>query len=220
MATKTKETTEYDKAVETIREKPLNQTQLKNLRELVQGDFHDLEQEVMSEIDRRHRAKVAEIEDQFRQTADLDKAREKARDEVRKAEDRLRTALEKILDNESLALAPDRYGNNDTLDAHLTVTFNPSKIQQKGRDEAIQKANEAKYALEMAAKRVMNREQRAIDRQCLLQGISAHGAHELIRDLPEASDILPLVSAEMQMKESEAMDLLMSDLKALEGGDA
>ena len=217
MASTTKDNkTEVDKAVETIREKPLNQTQLKNLRELVNGDFRDLQEEVAAEIDRRYRAKVAEIEEEYAKTADLDKARDKARDEVRKAEDKLVAALEKILNNPSLTLE-SRYGESKSVAGSVEVSFDADRIKQKGKDEAIKKADQAKHALEMAARRVMNREQRAVDRQCLLQGISAYGAHELIRDLPEAADILPLVSAEMQMKESEAMDLLMSDVKALEG---
>lgn len=208
---KTDDKSEYDKAVETIREKPLNQTQLKNLRELVNGDFCDLTEEVMNEIERRHRAKVNEIEERYKETADLDKARKALRDDAHRTYQRIVEKVRKTLEEDGFT------AGNRSAEALVTVNVNTDWIVQDGKDEEIRKANAAKYALEMAAKRVLNREQRAIDRVCLLQGISTVGAHEIIRDLPEAADILPLVSAEMQMKESEAMDLLMSDVKALEG---
>lgn len=210
---KTESETEYDKAIEP-REKPLNQTQLKNLRELVQGDFRDLGEEVTAEINRRHRAKVSEIEERYRETADLDKARKMLRNEASKARERLVKKVEEILNKDGFAAR-----RNASAEKLVTLDVDVDEIVQDGKDEELRKANDARSALTTAANRVMNREQRAIDRQCLLQGISAAGAHELIRDLPQAADILPLVSAEMQMKESEAMDLLMSDVKSLEGSE-
>ncbi len=217
MPTANESETESDKAVAVTREKPLNQTQLKNLRELVSGDFADLHQEVYAEIERRHRAKINEIEERYKDMANLDKARKELRDDMAKTYERLVAKVQKVLDKDGFT------AGHLSAEGLVAVSIKVDSIVQDGKDEEIRKANEAKYALEMAAKRVLNREQRAVDRQCLLQGISAFGAHELIRDLPEAADILPLVSAEMQMKESEAMDLLMSDVKAakaVEGGGA
>lgn len=191
-------------------EKPLNQTQLKNLRELVDGDFGDLQQEVVDEIDRRLRTRLEQIDEQFRANADLEKARKVLRDDVARTKERLVNKVAKQTEKNGIELLSNS-GRSIAPEEIVQVSIETNRLKQKGRDEARNKAQEAADTLKQTARRVIAREQRQVDRQCLLQGISATGAHELIRDLPEAADILPLVSAEMATKESDAMSELMSE---------
>lgn len=202
---------EYENAI--TREKPLNQTQLKNLREVVSGDFQDLQEQVRVEVNRRAEAKKEEIRERYRDVASLEEARQKVTDLVRKFEDEVEELKEEIRGTESLTIKEGRL--------IIQVTGSPDSIKQEGLHEELAKIGRAADDVVQTANRVLAREKRTVDRQCLLQGISAFNAHQLINDLPTAEDILPLVNTEIALHSGESMAALFdpSEIEELETSD-
>lgn len=194
---------DFNKALE-VREKPLNQSQLKNLKELVGGDFTDLRITLDTEVDNRLSKKEEAINAKFDKEADLGKAQQKLKDEARKAEDKLRALVEKFKE-QGIEVATNRYHSV------VEVSVQPEYLTQTGREKELRAAKDAAYRMKNHIIRVLSREERAIQRMVLLQGIGATGALELVRDLPEPADILTMVAAELQASASDDLKTLMTE---------
>lgn len=194
---------DFQKALE-VREKPLNQSQLKNLKELVGGDFYDLRVTLETEVDNRLSRKEEAINTRYDEQADLGKARQKLVDEARKAEDKLRALVDKFKE-QGIEVREDRYTKL------VAVSVQTEFLTQTGRAKELQAARRAAERMKNHIARVLSREERGIQRMVLLQGIGATGALELIRDLPAPEDILAMVAAELQATASDDLKTLMTE---------
>lgn len=175
-------------------DKPLNQTQLKNLQQLVAGDFEDLRTHILTDIDNRKSRRLQEVAAEYEDTTPVEKARQKLIDAQRKAEDAVNKAINDALKDPKVQVAPGYSvfgGIKLALDA----------IRLAGRKEALDGVEKASVRLKNTAIRILNAQERQVQRQVLLQGITAVGAQELIRDLPQREDIVALVELELSMGE-------------------
>lgn len=205
--------TDVDVINPTTVERPLNQTQLKNLERLVVGDFTDLKATVTAEIETRLNKRLQAIEVQYANEDGLNKARTKLIELGRKMEDQLRAHHAKLV-SEGFSLGPkaDRYGNRIST-ASIAVSTGADGLQVAGKSEALSRAKAAAQRLQNSATRVLASNERKVLRLVLLQGISAQAALELINDLPEADDILSLVQQEMEANQSEDVEELFGNPK-------
>lgn len=189
-------------------EKPLNQTQLKNLRELVAGDFSELKGKVARDIDKRLKRKLDEIEEKYKDVANLEEARERLVNAQRQAEDALRKVVNKVTEDGKLAFVS--VGGNP-IATPFDVDVNVDRLRQVGKNEEVNKAKGAAQELKQAAFRVIDREERDIQRLCLLQAITSSAATTIINDLPKPEDVMPLIGAELMAESEEEMIELMSE---------
>jgi hypothetical protein len=186
-------------------EKPLNQSQIKNLRELVHGDFQDLHIQVEDEIERRLKARLDEIEEKFSKTESLEAAQERLRQAGREAEDRLRSLVSELTKGD-IEVETTRY--NKSI---VAVEVDVDLLVQKGRGQAENKANAAASRLKTTAYRLLAREQRGIERTVLLQGITSGSAQQILDDMPASEDVMTLIAGEMQMVSEDDIKALITE---------
>jgi hypothetical protein len=155
----------------------------------------------------------------------LEAAQQKLTDLARKHNEKL-TKLAQQLEDEATALLAKLKDDGivPTLDRNYRQPQRPYSVtagtaqasilllQIVGKDEAINRVNTAANRLRDTAVRVLNREQRSIQRQVLLQGITAFSAHTLIQDLPKAEDIIVLVQQELQMTSEDDIAELITEV--------
>lgn len=189
-------------------EKPLNQTQLKNLRELVSGDFEELRAKVTRDIDKRLGKKKEEIEEKYKDVANLEEAREKLIQAKREAEDALREVVSEITRDGKLAFLTH---SGTPVAVPFDVEVNHEALRQVGKKDELNRAENAARELKTAAIRIISREERSIQRLCLLQAITSSAATTIINDLPKPEDVMPLVGAELMAESENEMMLLMSE---------
>lgn len=186
-------------------DKPLNQTQVKNLKEIALGDFEDLRARVFQELDDRKEQKLKEIDERYK-GFDTDAEEEKLHQLQRKLEDEIRQALND-LNNRGYSVQAQRYGRPYTVEIGVDVHHDKRENERR-------KVQKAHKNLSNRAANIINREHRATERVILLQSITSDAAMEILKDLPTAEDVLPLIASEM-MTESNEDDVktLIGDVK-------
>lgn len=186
-------------------DKPLNQVQVKNLKEIAAGDFEDLRSRVFQELDDRKDQKLKEIDERYKDF-DTDAEEEKLHQLGRKLEDEIRAALND-LKQRGYKIRPERYNREYTVSIDVDV-------HHEQRDTERSNVIQAHRNLLNRAKKIIDREHRATERIILLQSITSDAAMEILNDLPTAEDVLPLIASEM-MSESDEDDVktLIGDIK-------
>ena len=196
---------EAGKALATVSEKPLNQAQVKNLREIVEGDFDDLRESILVDISNRASKKQEEVTERYSKQADLSDARKKLRkiadDAQKKADDLLNS-----VQNGELGIKVD--GPQWRV---FKVECNEDKLTQEGLGRELRKIDSAKHRLLHVLDVVINREVRSFTRTILIQSLPGSGAMEIISDQPSKEDMMALIAAELAKNNQDDLEVLMSD---------
>lgn len=187
-------------------EKPLNQTQLKTLERIVQGDFEDLRQKLDLEIERRKDRKIAALDNE-----DYTKRIEAAREAIQEYGEQVRlqvtSHLEELAKTHGVDIFGHRTGRRNAPPV-IQVSINATSVDVAGVEQARSQIITAANDLRRTVYHVLDREHRKVTRQILLQGVTPGGATELLDDLPEMDDILTLVEMEADIESSESLKAL------------
>lgn len=184
-------------------EKPLNATQMKSLKQLVEGDFRDLDSRVTNMIESRLSLQIQEIEKKYEDAERrAETIRQSLREKVEEMKSNAQEFLVKAMSSDDLEFT----GYNREL---IHVTVNDDHLKVVGKDKEISEAREAARRLRMTAQTVIGRQERASQRQILLQGIGAISAIELLNDLPDADDVMTMVMSELEMTNESDLSVLM-----------
>lgn len=180
--------------------KPMNQTQLKNLQKLVDIDFNELHSQVIGDIHLRASKRKEQIEAAH---SAKDPGLSKMQKKVAAWEEKVRTdagALQAEMNESGFGLP-----NGAVLHIPSPASYS---IVRLNKNEELLRVRRAESRLTEIASNLMGREKRKIDRVILLQGITGAGAQSIIDDMPELRDIFALVQAEMQNHEDDVVELL------------
>lgn len=188
-------------------EKPLNQTQLRNLQELVAGDFSDLSRESLAMINqrasRRKEAIIKSYDDTTKREAEMNEAITRYCEEEQA---RINAVVLKMIEES---------GGASTTERPVTVAMRqPAKIANDMAAELTALDN-ATGRLREQSNIVIARERRAIERSILLQGIVASAAQTIINDLPKIEDVLGLVAESTAATHADDIRIVLG----LEPGD-
>lgn len=179
-------------------EKPLNQTQAKNLREIIAMDFRDLEAEVKLSVDKQLNARLKTIAAQYGTDAEL----EEATREVHAMLASFRAQAEEARQRwaEKNIRASSTIGNGTPL---WSLAANPSCLVRSGHTEAKARAHDAATRLKQMAIATINRNKSIAERSILLQTLSGAAASELLSDVPTVGELMDMV---MERLGTEGMD--------------
>lgn len=178
--------------------KPMNQTQLKNLQKLVEGDFMDLMMKVRNDIERRKTERIREINEKYNDEKAVIAAQAKLRSAIEKARSQLQAVVDGLREK----------GFTTTGQAVFTLQDQSHYLQAVGRSEAVARVNSAAQRLHDVARNAISAERRKIERQILLQGITGQAAFEIINDMPDMKDVFALVQQEMAEEPAVVAELL------------
>lgn len=184
-------------------EKPLTATQMKSLKQLVEGDFRDLHSRVVNMIDSRLSRQIQAIE---RKYEDAERRAETIRQSLREKVEEMKSNAQEFLVKAMSSDELEFTGYNREL---ISITVNTDHLKVVGKDQEIRDAREAANRLRMTAQTIISRQERVSQRQILLQGIGALSAIELINDLPEAEDVMTMVMSELEMTSEDDLNVLM-----------
>ena len=185
-------------------DRPLNQTQVKNLTTIVEGDMANLQAKVKEDIDRRLRQRLTEIEAQYGATTGWEQWQAKytkLADDFRK---QIAAIEQQVVQAGFQASGPG-----------ITVTtsggmYNASFWKREGADEAAKRVRNAAQLMNEAVARIVARETHKVKRAILLQSLpGGPSAIEILSDLPSADDLLELIRAELAEKDADLVAELL-----------
>lgn len=180
-------------------DRALNSTQQKNLQKIVEGDFSDLRERVVYEINQQLDRRTKTIDAKYDDRKKLDDAKKKLKAAVEKAREQLRKAVENI-EASGVSVAVGGYP--------VEVKVYEWMLVVEGKAVEVDAAVNAAQRLRSTSSLVLNRREREAQRAVLLSGITTQTAADLINGMPKAADILGEVQAEMAVNNED-------DLKAL-----
>ena len=193
--------------------KALNQVQVKNLKDIANGDFDDLLAKVIGQLKARFQEKKKEIDEKYK---DFDV--EATKEELTQ----LKRTLEDTFQDKVRSLKEDGYEFRGSR-LPYAININVGDLYHDGYQREMSQLQDAHSRLVDSARAIIARERRATERTILLQSITSDAGMEILRDLPDPDDVLPLVAAEVMVESDEDdVKLLIGDMSKneLQEGDA
>lgn len=180
-------------------ERPMNQTQLKNLQKLVDGDFTDLHAQVSRFIRGLRDKRLAELQKKYEPIESSQKAQELLNQFQAKADAEL-TGLAAKLGKLGFRFRPG-YGPD--------MRVRRDYLEQVGFSEEQSKINQAANRVTQAANDVIGAEHRKVNRVVLLQGVTGEKAQSILDAMPSVESVMEQVK--------EALTEYQEDLNTLNG---
>ncbi len=171
---------------ETVRSKPLNGREQRNLEKIIQNDFdvaidgihNDAEKYLKFEIERIEREYAVSLEDKIEAAQDARELKEKL---VRMAEEFYST----VKNSRNLVPGRDHYKGTKSFDIFLNTQF-----VAVGMDEALAKLRRDVDRARSEAVFQLRTQQRQTARKVLLAGISTEAAQDILIALPKPGEAL------------------------------
>jgi hypothetical protein len=184
-------------------EKPLNQTQMKNLERIVMGDFDELESRLKRELDKKHAERIRSINDRYGDDNTLREARlgcERLGNDLR---EQINAFMESLAEQN---LKPKRYN------AVISVTISPANLELVGHGEAINKAQTAYQRLQNIVRERMASYRRMATRKLLLQTVHPQSTSAILDDMPGYEEVVRQIMRALEEDGSADLDELRQGL--------
>lgn len=180
-------------------ERPMNQTQLKNLQKLVDGDFGDLQAQVSRFIRGLRDKRLAEIQKKYEPI----ESNQKAQELLNQFQAKMDTEMANL--GTKLAKLGFRFRPGYGIDLRVRRDY----LEQVGLSEEQKKINQAAQRVSGAANDVIGAEHRKVNRVVLLQGVTGEKAQSILDAMPSVESVMEQVK--------EALTEYQEDLNTLNG---
>lgn len=187
-------------------DKPMNQTQLNNLKKLIQVDFDNLTAQLDVELNQKLAKRIKSIEAKYaKEVGRVDVAR----NEVALFQERVRQEAKKLKEK----FIKDGVLRAGFGDDGWEVVYTPPQgnayryLAVQGRDEEVSRVQHAYQRLWGIAKNMIDQEKRKYDRLVLLQGITAGPAAELLAAVPTVDVLISNIAEQIQKFTADDADL-------------
>lgn len=181
--------------------KPLNQTQVRNLTKILEGDFDSLLFGIQQMIRAKHTQRTKEIAAKYGD----DDALTATRRECEELGNELNLRIREWEDT----LVPK--GIQCTRGAALEVRQNSYHLHYIGNDHALTQVNKARDNLMRMATDYVQQLKRQAERTVLVASVTGSVATNLLGEIPSASDALEAVLAQLEEHGGDDVQMLVGD---------